>query len=156
MKWWKTLQLTQREIQDLKAEIAGNNNNVNNSKTKRDKGKKRPRDILSKYYWMHGAWHHISKNCKFKIEGHKDEATSKNWIWGSKEYCQPVIQRKFRTENLVLYNSTIENNKTSHITFLKCHLKIVLLLKAIAPSQKNTVEKKISDILQISNHTPVY
>jgi len=74
-KMTKNLQLMQREIQDLKAEIANNNNNVNNRKTKRDKEKKRPRTIVSKYCWTHGAWHHISKNCKFKADD---------------EYCQPV------------------------------------------------------------------
>ena len=36
---------------------------------------KRKRGLnVSEYCWTHGAWNHHSKDCKFKSEGHKDNA----------------------------------------------------------------------------------
>ena len=45
------------------------------------------RTNISKYCWSCGAWHHTSKNCKFKKPGHKDDTTFTNKMGGSTLYC---------------------------------------------------------------------
>ena len=93
MEMMKTLQAMQKEIAELKAEI--NNSKSSDDATLRTSNKtrkKKPRTIVSKYCWTHGAWHHISKDCKFKAVGHKDAATFANRMGGSTEYCTPVTE----------------------------------------------------------------
>lgn len=60
----------------------GQRNNGNNNNKK-----KRRRTNISKYCWSCGAWNHLGKNCRFKKEGHKDEATFENKMGGSTLYC---------------------------------------------------------------------
>ena len=52
--------------------------------------KRKKRLDTSKYCWLCGAWNHLSINCRFKKEGHKDNATFSNKMNGSTYYCQPV------------------------------------------------------------------
>ena len=65
----------------------GQRNNGNNNNKK-----KRRRTNISKYCWSCGAWNHLGKNCRFKKEGHKDEATFENKMGGSTLYCMECNQ----------------------------------------------------------------
>ena len=149
----KTLQLMQRQIQDLKTEISSNNNNnANNGKNQTWKGKKRHRPIVSKYCWTHGAWNHLSNNYKFKAEGHKDEATFQNWMGGSNEYCHPVNEWNVGTKKLVLYNSSVKNNKIRHINFSEVPPKNSIIAKGDSAASKNYWREE--DIRYLTNFQP--
>ena len=52
--------------------------------------KRKKRHDTSKYCWSCGAGNHLSLNCRFKKDGHKDNATFNNKMNGSTYYCQPV------------------------------------------------------------------
>ena len=90
---------TQLKILQLLNTISGalNNSNTNANTgnnaamdaTKKKKKKRKPRYDTSKYCWSHGAWNHLGKNCVNKKDGHKDEATFKNKMMRSTEFCQP-------------------------------------------------------------------
>lgn len=51
---------------------------------------KKPRHCLdvSKYFWTHGAWNHLSNDCKFKASGHQDNVTFQNRMGGCTDFCQ--------------------------------------------------------------------
>ena len=44
------------------------------------------KDIM-KYCWTHGAGNHLSKDCKKRRRGHKEDATFADKMGGSKAYC---------------------------------------------------------------------
>ena len=89
----KTLQAMQKEIAGLKQEIHNSKNGGGAPSRASSKARnKKPRTIFSKYCWTHGAWHHNSRDCKFKAEGHKDTATFVNRMGGSNESCPPVTE----------------------------------------------------------------
>ena len=83
-----------REIQlDLKkssgnnARGNGTNRRRQNRKTPDDKTTPQRADV-SHYCWTHGAWNHSSNKCRFKAQGHQDEATFENKMGGSCAYCK--------------------------------------------------------------------
>ena len=47
----------------------------------------RPRNLVTKYFWTHGACDHEGKDCTRRAPGHRGEATKKNKLGGSKAYC---------------------------------------------------------------------
>ena len=74
------------------------NNNRNRNSSQRNRStnyqgaqdKKKPRYDVSKYCWSCGGTNHPSKHCKRRQPGHKEEATFKNKMSGSTEFCQPI------------------------------------------------------------------
>ena len=86
----------QLEILKTLAEIQKGLKNQHNPKPpykpkqpKKQTGQKRKwRYNTSKYCWTCGAGNHLSKDCRCKADGHKDEATFKNKMNGSTEFCQ--------------------------------------------------------------------
>ena len=84
-----------REIQlDMRKSASGNNARGNNATRQRRQNQKTPDDRTtpprantSHYCWTHGAWHHPSNKCRYKAQGHKDEATFENKMGGSCAYC---------------------------------------------------------------------
>lgn len=52
--------------------------------------KKKCRTNIAKYCWSCGAWNHHSKDCRFKNDGHKDNATFDNKMNGRTYHCQEV------------------------------------------------------------------
>ena len=73
----------------------GHQNNNNNGDSNQNGGnqnqqrqRKQIRYNISKYCWSCGATNHPSRFCRFKKEGHKDNATFANRFDGSTEYCQ--------------------------------------------------------------------
>ena len=62
--------------------------NQNQQNQNQQRTRKQVRYNVSKYCWSCGATNHPSKFCRFKKDGHKDEATFSKRIGGSTEYCQ--------------------------------------------------------------------
>jgi hypothetical protein len=81
-------------LKDIQRNINGNQvqatTNGLQQGTKGKGKKKRKRLDTSKYCWSCGAWNHLSVDCRFKKDGHKDNATFANKMNGSTYYCQPV------------------------------------------------------------------
>ena len=77
------------EVLKLLKEIKGALSVQNNSGNTNRKGKnqKRHRPDVSKYCWTHGAWNHLGKDCRWKKDGHKDDATFQNKLGGSSDCC---------------------------------------------------------------------
>lgn len=82
----KTLQLMQKQIQDLQ-----NNQQISSGDDGRKKRQPKQRVDTSEYCWTHGAWGHKGKDCRRKATGHKDKATFANRMGGS-NYCCPVTE----------------------------------------------------------------
>jgi len=59
------------------------NGGGNNGGSTNNNGIQKNRVGHTKYCWTHGLCNHISKECKNKREGHKDDATFKNRMGGS-------------------------------------------------------------------------
>ena len=70
-------------------QLQGNSDGRHQGGNGRRKKRKKRLDT-SKYCWSCGAWNHLSINCRFKKDGHKDNATFNNKMNGSTYYCQPV------------------------------------------------------------------
>ena len=73
----------QKEIHKLKSQQS----DISSDSSERKQLQPKKRIDISKYCWTHGAWGHISKDCKRKTTGHKDEATFANRMGGSNFYC---------------------------------------------------------------------
>ena len=81
MEMLKLIKSLQQEVSNLK-----NNNNTNNEN--RNNPNYRGRTVTNRYCWTHGATNHSSKDCRFKRQNHKDEATFSNKMDGSTRYCK--------------------------------------------------------------------
>lgn len=67
-------------------------NNQDSKKRSKKKGKRR-RTNISKYCWSCGAWNHVSKYCRFKKDGHKDDATFDNKMGGALFIVKNAIRK---------------------------------------------------------------
>ena len=80
------IQLKMLEILErIDTKLDGSTNNGNRSKSRR---------VLDSYCWSHGAGNHTSKQCRFKKEGHQDNATFENRMGGSNAYCKRAGKNK--------------------------------------------------------------
>ena len=81
----KTLMERNQKLMEMLAEKENINHN-----------KKRTNNVGRKWVccWAHGACSHISKNCKFKMEGHQDDATFKDRKGGSTYRCMMASVKK--------------------------------------------------------------
>ena len=90
----KLLKDIQQDMNGNRQSNSGNQQQAHlNARQQGGKGgrkKRKKRLDTSKYCWSCGAWNHLGINCRFKKDGHKDDATFNNKMNGSTYYCQPV------------------------------------------------------------------
>ena len=66
----------------------GNTNNQRRQNKKTPDDSRLPRTDTSQCCWTHGAWNHPGTKCRFKAQGHKDQATFDNKMGGSCAHCE--------------------------------------------------------------------
>ena len=85
------------KVSNISSTASNNGNRTNKHKTRHraPEDKSIPRLVrrfdTNTYCWSHGFDlhpHHCSKTCRHKKPGHQDEATYKNMMGGSQQYCQ--------------------------------------------------------------------
>jgi hypothetical protein len=79
MEMLKLIKSLQKEVNDMKSNKGGGRGGNRNNQGRR---------FTHLYCWSHGACGHKGRDCRWKKEGHKDEASFKNKMGGSMRYCQ--------------------------------------------------------------------
>ena len=75
-----------KEIKDDMKDVKSNNNKQKRNSQNNDNNNTRYR--RDKYCWSHGACNHDSKNCRKRLQGHKEEATFNDRMGGSDKFCK--------------------------------------------------------------------
>ena len=70
------MQTMQKMMETMQKSIANNSNAGRSTR------------ITNRYCWTHGGCSHLSKDCRFKANGHKDNATFRNKMGGSTKFCR--------------------------------------------------------------------
>ena len=92
LKMLQLLNDMQKEMKSLKTEQTQTRLKKRKNQNDNGKPKQRWRANTSCYCWSCGAGNHVSKNCKKKKEGHKDEASFKNRMNGCTDFCQGISE----------------------------------------------------------------
>ena len=100
----RMLRLMQQQFPNGGDNNGGSNNN----------GIQKNRVGHNKYCWTHGLCNHISKECKNKKEGHKDDATFKNRMGGSSKGIKSEWRCGMALVNHVNNNNTKLTNRIQH------------------------------------------